>query len=139
MISAVGIHFIIDCFMSPFHSQLPNTPSTLLVVLLKRIAAAFLLLGLAELLCVAQDPSPAAQQRPRQVHQSTKQPQAEDTLRIDTDLVSVDVNVADATGRTVRNLDQKDFKLFEDGNEQSLAFFHVENKSGETRPLAIVF
>ena len=60
-------------------------------------------------------------------------------VRIDTDLVSVDVNVTDAEGRTVRTLHQKDFKLFEDGVERPLAFFQMENRSGETRPLAIVF
>ena len=88
----------------------------------------------------AQEPAPATQQRPRQVHPpTTGQTEPDDILRIDTDLVSVDVNVTDIAGRTVRNLQQKDFKLFEDGSEQPLAFFHVENKSGETRPLAIVF
>jgi hypothetical protein len=45
----------------------------------------------------------------------------DDTLFDDTDLVSVDVNVSDAEGRTVQ-LQQKDFKLFADGIEQPLAF-----------------
>src|SRR5882672_6055948 len=79
---------------------------------------------------LAQDPAPATQQRPRQVHPTAQPNQADDTLRIDTDLVSVDVNVSDAQGRTVRNLQNKDFKLFEDDLEQPLAFFHIENKSG---------
>jgi VWFA-related protein len=68
-----------------------------------------------------------------------KPQEADDILRIDTDLVSVDATVVDASGHTVRTLQQKDFKLFEDGVEQPLTFFHLENKSGETRPLAIVF
>lgn len=88
---------------------------------------------------LAQEPSPATQQRPRQVHPTRESTPADDTLRIDTDLVSVDINVSDAEGRTVRNLQQKDFKLFADGIEEPLAFFHIENKSGATRPLAIVF
>jgi len=88
----------------------------------------------------AQDPDPARQQRPRQVSQPPADfPKPDDILRIDTDLVSVDVNVTDAAGRTVRTLQQKDFTLFEDDTEQQLAFFHMENRSGETRPLAIVF
>ncbi len=91
------------------------------------------------LVSLAQEPAPATQQRPRQVHPAAQPGQADDTLRIDTDLVSVDVNVSDAEGRTVRNLQDKDFRLFEDDVEQPLAFFHVENKSGATRPLAIVF
>lgn len=87
-----------------------------------------------------QDPDPAKQQRPRQVFPPPEASQTpDDILRIDTDLVSVDVNVTDASGRTVRNLQQKDFTLFEDDNEQPLAFFHLENRSGATRPLAIVF
>jgi Ca-activated chloride channel family protein len=107
---------------------------------LKRIVVTGLFACLSALMCVAQDPSPATQQRPRQVHPRTpEQTEPDEVLRIDTDLVSVDVNVTDITGRTVRNLKEKDFKLFEDGNEQPLAFFHVENKSSETRPLAIVF
>lgn len=98
-----------------------------------------LLIGVMTLSLFAQEPSPTTQQRPRQVHPPSESPQVDDTLRIDTDLVSVDVNVSDAEGRTVRNLQQKDFKLFADGIEQPLAFFHIENKSGPTRPLAIVF
>lgn len=110
---------------------------------LKRIGVILMVACVLALDCASQEPSPPSQQRPRQVNPQTKeqneQREPEDTLRIDTDLVSVDVNVTDAAGRTVRNLQQKDFKLFSDDNEQSLAFFHVENKSGETRPLAVVF
>lgn len=87
-----------------------------------------------------QDQDPAKQQRPRQVLAKPEETIApDDTLRIDTDLVSVDVNVTDASGRPIRNLQEKDFKLFQDDNAQPLAFFHMENRSGETRPLAIVF
>lgn len=98
-----------------------------------------LLLTVMTLSSLAQEPSPATKQRPRQVYPAQEPVQTDDTLRIDTDLVSVEVNVSDAEGRTVRNLQQKDFKLFADGLEQPLAFFHIENKSGPTRPLAIVF
>ena len=96
-------------------------------------------MGVMTLSSLAQEPSPATQQRPRRVQPTRESSQAEDTLRIDTDLVSVDINVSDAEGRTVRNLQQKDFKLFADSIEEPLAFFHVENKSGPTRPLAVVF
>ena len=95
---------------------------------------------LAPFTSLAQGPSPATQQRPRQVRPPAKEEvEADDVLRIDTDLVSVDVSVTDTEGRTVRNLQEQDFKLFADGKEQPLAFFHVENMSTETRPLAIVF
>src|SRR6266536_2567637 len=79
-----------------------------------------LLIGAITFSAVAQEPS--KQQRPRQVHPRRESPQVDDTLRIDTDLVSVDVNVSDSEGRTVRNLQEKDFKLFADGIEQPLAF-----------------
>jgi VWFA-related protein len=89
---------------------------------------------------MAQEQDPSKLQRPRQVQTRPEEVVTpDDILRIDTDLVSVDVNVMDAAGRTVRTLQQKDFKLFQDGVEEPLAFFHMENRSGETRPLAIVF
>ena len=123
--------------MSRSRTQPQSAPLiNLLKALLNRIAIACVLACLP-LMCAAQEPSPANQQRPRQVHPPEQVP--DDIVRIDTDLVSVDVNVTDVTGRTVRNLQQKDFKLYEDGSELPLAFFHLENKSGETRPLAIVF
>jgi len=109
-----------------------------LASLLKSGLPALLIFSLS-LLSLAQEPAPATQQRPRQVHPPAEPSQADDTLRIDTDLVSVDVNVSDAEGRTIRNLQDKDFRLFEDDVERPLAFFRVENKSGPTRPLAIVF
>src|SRR5947209_9714857 len=96
------------------------------------------LLGALLLAGHGQNQDPARTQRPRRV-EPTENQKPDDTVRIDTDLVSVDVSVTDAEGRTVRTLQQKDFKLFEDGIEQRLAFFHMENRSGETRPLAIVF
>lgn len=83
-----------------------------------------------------QDPA-ATSQRPRKVFPGEQEP--EDVLRIDTDLVSVDVSAMDAEGRPVRNLRQEDFKLYSDGAEQAISFFQVEKRQGELRPLAIVF
>ena len=87
--------------------------------------------------CFAQTSNPTAQ-RPRQVF-SNKGQDPEDVLRIDTDLVSVDVTVTDTEGRPVRNLRKEDFKVYADGIEQPVSFFQVERRSGEPRPLAIVF
>jgi VWFA-related protein len=99
-----------------------------------------LLLGAAviSLLTVnlAQNPS-APIERPRKVFPEEQEPI--EVLRIDTDLVSVDVTAVDAEGRTVRNLRQEDFKLYSDGVEQPVSFFQVEKREGEPRPLAIVF
>ena len=77
-------------------------------------------------------------QRPRQVFPKTDDI-PEDVLKIDTDLVAVDVLATDVEGRSVRNLQKQDFKLFVDGVEQPLAFFQVEHRSGQPRPLAVVF
>jgi Ca-activated chloride channel family protein len=81
---------------------------------------------------------PGASQRPRKVFPAEPE-RPDDILRIDTDLVSVDVSVTDVEGRPVRNLTKQDFKLFSDGQEQPLSFFQVERRTGPARPLAIVF
>ena len=86
---------------------------------------------------VPQSPPAASEQRPRKVYPNEQEP--EDVLRIDTDLVSVDVSVMDSVGRPIRNLRQEDFKLYSDGVQQQIAFFQIEKRQGDLRPLAIVF
>jgi VWFA-related protein len=71
--------------------------------------------------------------------QTTQEPDDIEVLRVDTDLIPVDVTVTNAEGETVRNLKQEDFKLFEDGQERPISFFNVEKKGGALRPVAIVF
>jgi VWFA-related protein len=63
----------------------------------------------------------------------------DEVLRVDTDLVPVDVVVTDAEGRPIKNLLPGDFRIFEDGMERPIAFFNVEKRGGETRPVSIVF
>jgi len=87
--------------------------------------------------CVGQQSNPKAV-RPRQVFPKNEQT-PDEVLKIDTDLVSVDVRANDSEGRPLRSLRQEDFKVYVDGNEQTLAFFQVERRSGEPRPLALVF
>lgn len=77
-------------------------------------------------------------QRPRQVFPK-QDDEPEEVLRIDTDLISLDVVASDVDGRPIRNLKQSDFKLFVDNVEQPLAFFQLERRQGEPRPLAVVF
>jgi Ca-activated chloride channel homolog len=111
----------------------------------KRPAAFIAQLTLPLLLLVAlatpsvpQSQTPATPaQRPRKVFPKEQEP--EDVLRIDTDLVSVDVTAIDAEGRPVRNLRQEDFKVYSDNVEQPISFFQIEKRQGELRPLAIVF
>jgi VWFA-related protein len=85
---------------------------------------------------VAQNPA-ATSQRPRKVFPAEQEPA--DVLRIDTDLVSVDVTATNVDGLPVRNLRQNDFKVYSDGAEQPVSFFQVERRDGEPRPLALVF
>lgn len=85
----------------------------------------------------AQNPEPETQ-RPRRVFPKDDD-RPDDVLKIDTDVVSLDVVVTDAQGQPVRNLKEKDFKLFVDGVEQPLSFFQVERRSGDLRPVAVVF
>src|SRR5262249_40922177 len=80
--------------------------------------------------------NPASQQRPRRAMPAGSEPQ--EVIKIDTDLVPVDVTVTDVKGRLVRNLKKEDFKLFEDGIERPIASFNIEKIEGAPRPLAIV-
>jgi VWFA-related protein len=70
---------------------------------------------------------------------STQEDDAADVLRIDTDLVSVDVMATDASGQPVRGLSAEQFKLYEDGVERPISFFNVQKRGGELRPIAVVF
>lgn len=103
--------------------------------LLSSLLAIILLFALA-IPSATQDPK-LPTQRPRKVFPKEQEP--EDVLRIDTDLVSVDVTAMDAAGRPVKNLRQEDFKVYSDGFEQPVSFFQIEKREGEARPLAIVF
>ena len=47
----------------------------------------------------------------------------DDIIKIDTELVNLSVRVVDRNNRPVNNLQQKDFKIYEDGNPQKIDFF----------------
>jgi VWFA-related protein len=67
------------------------------------------------------------------------EPQPEEVIRIDTNLVSVDVTALDAAGRPVRTLRKEDFKVFEDGVQRPIALFDLERREDSARPVAVVF
>lgn len=46
-----------------------------------------------------------------------------DTVRVDTTLVTIPVSVTDRTGRYIPNLTREDFRIFENGIEQKVAYF----------------
>jgi len=51
-----------------------------------------------------------------------------DVLRVETSLVTVPVSVLDRQGRFIANLKQDDFHIFENGVEQSIAYFEPAEK-----------
>jgi Ca-activated chloride channel homolog len=63
-----------------------------------------------------------------------------EVVRIETDLVPVEVIVRDANGQAVRGLRRSDFRLFEDGVERPISFFSAETAGGSVEcPLDLVF
>ncbi|HEV2763254.1 MAG TPA: VWA domain-containing protein [Pyrinomonadaceae bacterium] len=81
----------------------------------------------------------AQQPAPRPPAESHEEVGDDEVVRVDTDLVHVDVTVTDAAGNPVRNLGPADFKLYEDEVERPVSFFSVERRGGQTRPVAVVF
>ncbi len=53
---------------------------------------------------------------------------ASDVIRVDTTLVTLPVSVTDRNGRYIPNLTKEDFRLWEDGVEQQIAFFASVDK-----------
>jgi Ca-activated chloride channel family protein len=66
-------------------------------------------------------------------------PRPQMTIRMDTDLVAIDVTVTDRNGNYVRDLRIDEFQLFEDGKPRKIEFFKITDQSALTRPLAVVF
>ena len=124
-------------FFSPRRNKLLMIKSRYSSKLLALLSVVILLGAITPPPALAQESDTKAQ-RPRQVFPRDEQ-QPDEVLRVDTDLVSLDVVANDFEGRPIRNLRQEDFKVYLDGVEQPLAFFQVERRSGEPRPLAVVF
>lgn len=75
----------------------------------------------------------AAGQQPKQ------NPPAGASIRIDTDLVAIDVTATDAKGEYVRDLRAEDFQVFEDGQPRQIDFFSLTDEATLSRPIAVVF
>ena len=50
-------------------------------------------------------------------------PEVIETIRVETELVNLNVRVIDRNNRPINNITQKDFKIYEDGNLQQIDFF----------------
>lgn len=61
------------------------------------------------------------------------------TIRLDTDLVVIDVVATDRNGEYVKDLREDEFQLIEDGRPRKIDFFSVNDEAALTRPLAVVF
>ena len=67
------------------------------------------------------DPEPDSTPGPEEVSEG-------DVVRVDTNLVTVPVSVLDRHGRFIPNLSREDFTVFENGVEQSIAYFEPADK-----------
>jgi VWFA-related protein len=61
------------------------------------------------------------------------------TIRLDTDLVVIDVTAIDKSGAYVRDLRPDEIQVFEDGQERKVNFFAMNDEAALSRPLAVVF
>ncbi|HEX8000694.1 MAG TPA: VWA domain-containing protein [Pyrinomonadaceae bacterium] len=68
-------------------------------------------------------PSTTTQQRPAPASNEPEEVGEGDVVRVNTSLVTVPVSVMDRSGRYIPNLQQRDFRIFEDGVEQQVAYF----------------
>jgi VWFA-related protein len=61
------------------------------------------------------------------------------TIRLNTDLVVIDVTATDKSGAYVRDLRSEEIQVFEDGQERKINFFAMNDEAALSRPLAVVF
>jgi len=71
-----------------------------------------------------QKPTPKANEQPS----GPEEVDAGDVIKVNTTLVTIPVSVMDRDGRYVPNLQKEDFRLWEDGVEQQVAFFSSVDK-----------
>ena len=64
---------------------------------------------------------------------------ADQAIRLETDLITVEATVADKNGNFIRKLKPEDFVVYQDGQPQKIEFFEANEEAALTRPLAVVF
>ena len=57
-----------------------------------------------------------------------KNAEKDDVIRVDTDLVTVPVRISDRDGRPIPNVQQSEFRIFENGVEQQIVYFLNEEQ-----------
>jgi Ca-activated chloride channel family protein len=63
-----------------------------------------------------------------QINTGLKTKDDDDVIRVETDLVTIPVRITERGGRPVPDVKQKEFKVFENGVEQQIAFFSNEDQ-----------
>lgn len=63
--------------------------------------------------------------------------QNEPLLRLETELVQIDVAVTDKSGKLVRDLKREDFELYEDGKKQEITHFAIGTSAQPAKWLAV--
>ena len=61
------------------------------------------------------------------------------TIKMDTDLVVIDVTATDKFGNYIRDLRADEIQVFEDGQPRNINFFNMTDVAELSRPLAVVF
>ena len=74
----------------------------------------------------SEGPAPSELHDQAQTGQQPQPPESSQTLKVQTSLVNVFVTVRDKKNGIVSSLNQPDFKIYEDGVEQQVAFFSKE-------------
>src|SRR5688572_30290929 len=72
--------------------------------------------GIAQQPSPSPTPSPTTQERPQQ-------PEADDVVRITTNLVQVDAVITDKNGKLVTDLKPEEVEIYENGREQKITNF----------------
>jgi VWFA-related protein len=65
--------------------------------------------------------------------------QKDQVIKLNADLVVIDVTVTDKDGNFIRNLKAEDFAIYEDNQPQKIDFFEMNEEAALTRPIAVVF
>ncbi|MFN0084474.1 MAG: VWA domain-containing protein [Blastocatellia bacterium] len=61
------------------------------------------------------------------------------TIRVDTDLIAIDITATDQNGNYIRDLRAEEFQVYEDGKPRKIDFFLMTDELANSRPLAVVF
>ncbi|HKO62781.1 MAG TPA: VWA domain-containing protein [Pyrinomonadaceae bacterium] len=72
--------------------------------------------------------APSTTQAPVVTDNGPEEVDAGDVIKVETTLVTLPVSVTDRNGRYIPNLRKEDFRLWEDGVEQQVAFFNAVDK-----------